>query len=278
MKYVIFSFFVILLYFTQRFGNTVEIKILAFNYEESMVYNKTEVEKEFSEYAKNNNFDITIDLEVLVYEKPTDAYSYFKSLVESLLNKNNSPYDMYFYDSKYTDIYSPYLLNLKDNVPEEFLEKFDSKIISEICTSEDKVVGLPFGISYELLYSNKILLSKYNKPVPKTWDELIKTCKYIMDKENDSDLICYNGLFDDSEQGLFSLYEFIYSCRDSYNSTYPNPQDPSFKKALNIMKNLKNQVDSGGIFNSNENFTFRKLMNGEAIFIKYWFVGEPLLG
>jgi len=47
------------------------------------------------------------------------------------------------------------------------------------------------------LYSNFELLGRYNKSIPKTWDELIETCKYIMEKEKEnSDLICYNGLFD----------------------------------------------------------------------------------
>jgi len=51
-------------------------------------------------------------------------------------------------------------------------------------------------LTYEVLYSNKELLNKYNKPIPKTWDELIETCNYIMERENDPELICYNGLFD----------------------------------------------------------------------------------
>jgi len=33
----------------------------------------------------------------------------------------------------------------------------------------------------------------------------------------------------------------------------------------------------GDVFSSNENFTFNKLLNGKAIFIKYWLIGEPLL-
>jgi len=49
----------------------------------------------------------------------------------------------------------------------------------------------------------------------------------------------------DSEQGLYSLYEFIYSCRDSYISTYPTPKDPSFTNALKMLKKLKDEVDSG---------------------------------
>lgn len=51
-----------------------------------------------------------------------------------------------------------------------------------------------------MLYSNQQLLSKYNMEVPKNWDELIETSKYIIKKEkelnntNNNDLIIYNGL------------------------------------------------------------------------------------
>lgn len=90
-----------------------------------------------------------------------------------------------------------------------------------------------------------------------------------MDKENDLELICYNRLFDDSDLGLFSLYEFIYSCRDSYNAPYPSPQDQSFRKALKMLKRLKNEVDPNGIFRFSENLTTTKLCDGKAIFLKY---------
>jgi len=47
------------------------------------------------------------------------------------------------------------------------------------------------------LYSNRMLLNKYDKKVPKTWDELIDTARYILKKEKeenpDVDLIGYNG-------------------------------------------------------------------------------------
>jgi len=52
-------------------------------------------------------------------------------------------------------------------------------------------------VIFDILYSNDQLLSKYNKTIPKTWNELIETCKYIMEKEKDNtELICYNGLLD----------------------------------------------------------------------------------
>jgi len=52
-----------------------------------------------------------------------------------------------------------------------------------------------------MLYSNNILLRKYKKPVPKTWDEMIETAKYILDEEkklNNTDLVGYNGSYNGS--------------------------------------------------------------------------------
>jgi len=64
----------------------------------------------------------------------------------------------------------------------------------------------PKYLSYDVLYSNKMILDKYNKTVPKTWDELIDTCEYIMEKEkNDTELICYNGFFD----GIYFFFFFF---------------------------------------------------------------------
>ena len=56
----------------------------------------------------------------------------------------------------------------------------------------------PATIDYDGLFSNTIYLKKYNKPIPKTWNELIETSKFILAKEkeqNNTDLIAYNGLF-----------------------------------------------------------------------------------
>jgi len=45
-------------------------------------------------------------------------------------------------------------------------------------------------------------LNKYNKDVPKTWDELIETSKYIMNEEkkiNNTNLLGYNGGFNGND-------------------------------------------------------------------------------
>ena len=48
-------------------------------------------------------------------------------------------------------------------------------------------------------------LTKYEKDVPKTWDELIETAEYILKREreeNNPELICYNGLFDGKQKDI----------------------------------------------------------------------------
>ncbi len=52
-------------------------------------------------------------------------------------------------------------------------------------------------MGFSFLFSNIELLNKYNKTIPETWDELIETTEYILDREkqlNNTDLIGYNGL------------------------------------------------------------------------------------
>jgi len=121
----------------------VEINILAFSYTADK--NETNVgEKEkFREYAERNNIkNITINIDILKYDKPSDSYSYFKSLVESLLKKGKNPYDMFFYNSKYTSIYGPYLLNLNSNLPKEHIEMYNPRVLKEECTYNNELVGL----------------------------------------------------------------------------------------------------------------------------------------
>eukprot|EP00833_Pecoramyces_ruminatium_P016536 jgi/Orpsp1_1/1190568/evm.model.d7180000079818.1 len=78
---------------------------------------------------------------------------------------------------------------------------YDSGILSSTCQYNNKLVGLPISIDIDALYSNINLLSKYNKEIPKTWDELLETASYILNEEkkkNNTDLIGYNGLFNGS--------------------------------------------------------------------------------
>jgi len=137
----IFKFLIILFYSTICLGNAVDVKLITFGYDKE-ISDKILPESKFAEYATSKNLSISINIEPLLYDKSTDALSYFKSLIESLLKKQNNPYDIYLYSSTYTSMYGPYLLNLNLNLPKEHIEMYNSKVLKEECSFKDELVGL----------------------------------------------------------------------------------------------------------------------------------------
>lgn len=71
---------------------------------------------------------------------------------------------------------------------------------------------------------------------------------------NNAIIICYihinyfNYIFFytiiDNEMGMCSIYEFIYSFRESINSPFPDIQSQQTIDSLNMMKNIKNTISS----------------------------------
>ena len=112
-----------------------------------------ELKIEFDKYAEKNNLNITINVEIMNYENPTSSYEKFKLLVESSLKKSNNihnisneenatKFDLYFFDTRFTNLYGPYLLNLKDYIPKEFIEMYNSDIIEKTSFYNNELVGL----------------------------------------------------------------------------------------------------------------------------------------
>ncbi len=67
----------------------------------------------------------------------------------------------------------------------------------------------PLFTGYDVLYSNINLLNEYDRPIPKTWDELIETSRYILREEKakgNSDLVAFNGLFHSKTKYLYINY------------------------------------------------------------------------
>jgi len=56
------------------------------------------------------------------------------------------------------------------------------------------------------------LLNKYEKDIPKTWDELIKTGKFILENERkngNEDLLGYNGLFAGKNNNIIIYLSYL---------------------------------------------------------------------
>ncbi|KAL6630729.1 periplasmic binding protein-like II, partial [Neocallimastix sp. 'constans'] len=193
-------------------------------------------------------------------------------MLEKLLKSKKRKYDMYFFEYIYNSRFGPYFINLQEYLPKEHIDIYSEGITPQLCVFNDKWVSLPIKISYDVLYCNMDLLEKYDKAIPETWDELIETSIYIMDREkdNDKDLISFNGLYDDTDTGTVSLFEYIYSFRDSVNSPFPSFVNETVINALEKLKYMKEKIASNEQFQQGTLYTLGKLNDGKALFIKYW--------
>ncbi|ORY59001.1 periplasmic binding protein-like II [Neocallimastix californiae] len=229
----------------------------------------------FNKYAEEKNLNITIKLTTLTTFNSTSEINNYGSLVDMFLSKKSDKYDLFFYYASYTKKYGPHFEDLKELLPKEHIDMYDKDIISKSCLYNDKVVGLPISLFVSSLYSNEKLLKKYDKKIPKTWEELIETCKYIWNEEklsnNNTKLIPYNGLFHDGDYGILSIYELINSYRESNSSPYPRINSEMAINALKLMKKLKDQIGSDEIFTLDESYTIEQIESGNAIFLKYWY-------
>lgn len=97
------------------------------------------------------------------------------------LAAGNADIDVYQTDVVWAPQLSDQFVDLTEAAKDVTGAHFPSIIASQ--TVNGKLVALPFYTDAPALFYRKDLLEKYNKQVPKTWDEMTATAKEIMDKE-----------------------------------------------------------------------------------------------
>jgi len=100
------------------------------------------VVNEFNQYAKDHNLNISFNLNLLTATNTTNTLSNYITTVESLMEKKNNKYDLYFFDNSYTTHYGEYLLDLSKYISKDYVDMFDPKVISLTCLYENKLVSL----------------------------------------------------------------------------------------------------------------------------------------
>ncbi|KAL6628683.1 periplasmic binding protein-like II [Neocallimastix sp. 'constans'] len=262
-----FIFILIILFFIDDIKATI-LNALAFTpHNELEIYSY--LIKNFNEYSKNNGLDITIKLNLFSPSNSTTNTYDFYTLMDSFLLRKSNKYDLYFYNSIYTWSFEHHFLNLKELLPKDHVDMY-TDIDSEMFSYNNKLVGLPIYINYSVIYNNMKLLNEYGKKIPKTWDELLNTGKYILEKElkkNNTDIIIYTGGFIYDEIGMGSIYEFMYTFRDEIDSPFPKLTSQNAIDSLKMMKKLKEEISSDSIFN-NINHSINKLKDGNGLFVK----------
>ncbi|ORY27406.1 hypothetical protein LY90DRAFT_513452 [Neocallimastix californiae] len=152
---------------------------------------------EFNNYSKENNLNITLSLNTFTPENSTQEIRDYESTLEILFKKGSNKYDFIIYDNVYTPKFCPYLLNLNKYIPKNHIDTYNSQILSNVGSCKNEIVGLPVILDFTLLYSNRKLLNKYKKNIPTTWNELLETASYILEKEkqlNNTDIMGFSGL------------------------------------------------------------------------------------
>jgi len=229
----------------------------------------------FNEYSREEGLGIEVELKVLTPDTAESDRESYSNTIDTLLLKKSSKYDLYFYFSTYIEAYGNHFIDLGDYLPKEYSDVFDEIVLNKGCSSNGKLLALPIYLDFGTLFSNQELLLKYNKEIPKTWDELLSTSKYIYDEEKkiNNTIIRYHSSMND-DSGSASFYEFINSFRE--NNTLPYPEIKS-KEAIEALKKLKEMKGELGenILKDPEGPIIPKLLYGVGnnyLFIRYFYM------
>jgi len=227
----------------------------------------------FNQYARERGLGISVELTILTPETSTKVIENYGTTIDSLLLEKSKKYDIYFYYSAYSEKYGDHFVDFYEYLPEEYIKPFDERILKETCSSKDnRLVGMPIYLYITSLFSNMDLLTKYNKEIPKTWDDLMSTSKLIYDEEKkvNNTIIRYNGLFNDYS-GSMTLYEFINSYRESNDSPHPELTSDTTIEALEKIKEMKDEIGED-IFRAPDDDTFESIFgSGKMLFLRYFY-------
>jgi len=228
----------------------------------------------FNEYSRENGLGINIQLIVLTPENSTSDFENYGTMIDSLLKRKSTKYDIIYYYSAYTKKYGNHFLNIRDYISEDYIKIFDERLLEETCSSYDKtLVSLPVFIDISTLLSNQVLLQKYNKDIPKTWDELLSTSKYIYDEEKklNNTIIRYYSTMNENS-GSVSVYEFINSFRKSNDSPHPEITSKTTVEALKKIKEMKDELGEDILSLPEDQLISIILNGGNALFIRYFYI------
>lgn len=118
--------------------------------------------KDFNSFSSENNLNINVKLNLFSNLNSTINYNDYASMIEVLLKRNSRKYDIYLYDNIYTENYGKYLIDLKKYLPEDHIKMYDSNVLSQTCSYNNKLVGL---VNYLISkkYKYKFILKKLVK-------------------------------------------------------------------------------------------------------------------
>jgi multiple sugar transport system substrate-binding protein len=141
----------------------------------------------------------------------------------------------------------------------------------ESVTYDGRLFAVPWYIDAGLLYYRKDLLKRYNRPVPKTWQELVKTAQAITAQQKDMYGFIWQGK---QYEGLVcNVLEFLWSNGGGVlKNGKPIIDSPQNVQALTFTRDLivKYGVTPPLVTTSIEEPTRTIFGSGRALFMRNW--------
>ncbi len=168
---------------------------------------------------------------------------------------------------------------------DEYIDKSDlEKILPEALDANiymEQLWGLPYRIDAGMLYYRKDLLKKYNKKVPMTWDELVETSLYIMEKEEGS-IKGFGASWDEFEGLTANSLEYIWSFGgEIFSDSHSEQVNINTQESINAISFMvdmmhKHKITSREITAYSSGDVRESFFDGNLIFMRDWSSGWEL--
>jgi trehalose/maltose transport system substrate-binding protein len=218
----------------------------------------------FADFAKETGINVKI---VPMPSSTTDQFGQYKLWLAA----GNSDIDIYQTDVIWAPQLADQFVDLSAAAKDVAKDHFKSIIESQ--TVNGKLVAIPFFTDAPALYYRKDLLDKYKLAAPKTWDEMAKAAKTVMDGEKNADLQgfvfqgnAYEGLTCDALEWVKSNGGGQIVEPDGKISI----NNPKAAAALERAKGWVGTISPKGVLSYQEEESRGVWQTGNAVFMRNW--------
>lgn len=193
--------------------------------------------------------------------------------INTILQAQDSSMDIFDADVTWPPIFAAagWVEPLEDYIDQDELDDFLPGPINAV-DYMDHLWGIPYRTDAGMLYYRKDLLEKYNRSVPETWDDLIETSLYIMEREEGMKGLAgswaqYEGLTCNLMEVVWSYGGQVFD--EAGNVVYNSPETVEAVKTMTDMIN-KHNIMPDGIVNFYSGDARAPFFSGKLIFLRDW--------
>lgn len=226
-----------------------------------------------------DDFEKITGNKVAIVDMPSNSSDQFAQY-RLWLAAGNTDIDLYRTDIVWAPQLADQFLDLSSVAKDIVAAHFPSVIQSQ--TVNGKLIALPLFADAAVLFYRKDLLEKYQKSVPKTFDELTETAQYIQDKERMSGNKGINGYVFQANayEGLTcTALEWIKSFGGGQVVEADGSISINNKNAIKALENAHDWVGSiapQGVLGYGEEESRGVWQTGNAVFLRNWPYVYPL--